>query len=252
MFLNFVVIRARKVLPWILVAFIVPVLFINLFKSTPVANVKNREIPIYSVERDDNKIAITFDCAWNDDDIDKILDILDNYECKATFFVLGDWAQKYSQSLLKIHQRGHEIGNHSYDHKDYTRLSAEDISFDLDMCDKVVESITGRRPRLVRAPSGGYNDTVIKTCKERGSIYIQWSVDSIDYGEVSPEDIYRRATKNVKNGDIILMHNGTEHTANVLPRVLEELSKNHTFSTVSDIIYYNNYTIDHTGRQFSN
>ena len=249
--MNFVVIRAKKVVPWILVAFIIPILFVNIFKTTPAANISNREIPIYSVERDDNKIAITFDCAWNDDDIDEILNILDNYECKATFFVLGEWAEKYSESLAKISGRGHEIGNHSYNHKDYTKMSSEEIRIDLDKCDEIVEGITGKRPRLVRAPSGGYNDTVIKACKNRGSIYIQWSVDGIDYGDVRPEDIYVRATQKTKNGDIILLHSGTEYTAKVLPRILEQLSKNHTFALVSDMIYYDNFAIDHAGRQFS-
>ena len=130
--MNFVVIRAKKVVPWILAAFIIPILFVNIFKTTPAANISNREIPIYSVGRDDNKIAITFDCAWNDDDIDEILNILDNYECKATFFVLGEWAEKYSESLAKISERGHEIGNHSYNHKDYTKMSSEEIRIDLD------------------------------------------------------------------------------------------------------------------------
>ena len=86
-----------------------------------VFNVNGREIPIYSVERADNKIALTFDCAWNDDDVDSILDTLDEYGCKATFFVTGDWAEKYGDSLEKICQRGHEIGNHSYNHADYTK-----------------------------------------------------------------------------------------------------------------------------------
>lgn len=248
--MSFVVIKVRKILPWICIVAVAMIFAANIFSSIPAANVKNREIPIYSVERDDNKIALTFDCAWNDSDIDLILDILDNYECKATFFVLGDWAQKYSESLYKIHQRGHEIGNHSYNHKDYLKLSANEILDDLDKCDAIVENITGKRPRLVRAPSGGYNDTVIKACKQRGSVYIQWSVDGIDYGKTTPEKIYSRVTKNINNGDIILLHNGTEHTANILPKILQELSKNYTFATVSDLIYYDNFRIDHTGRQF--
>lgn len=248
--LSFVVIRLKKVLPWFLVLLVAGIFVINLFSVTPAANVKTREIPIYSVERDDNKIALTFDCAWNDDDIDVILDILDNYECKATFFVLGDWAQKYSDSLYKIHQRGHEVGNHSYNHNDYLKLSGEDILSDLDRCDAIVENITGKRPRLVRAPSGGYNDTVIRACKQRGSVYIQWSVDGIDYGKTTPEKIYSRVVQNTGNGDIILLHNGTEHTASILPEILDELSKNYTFATVSDLIYFDGYRIDHTGRQF--
>lgn len=250
--MNFVVIRAKRVIPIFALVIGIFIIFLNIFKVTPVSNVKNHQIPIYSVERDDNKIAITFDCAWNDDDIEKILNILDNYDCRATFFVLGDWAEKYKDSLVKIYQRGHEIGNHSYNHSDYTKMTREEIKADLDKADIIIESITGKRPRLVRAPSGGYNDTVITACKERGSIYIQWSVDGIDYGKTNPKNIFMRSTKNTTNGDIILLHNGTEHTADVLPSILEELSKNHTFVSVSDLIYYNDFIIDHTGRQFQN
>lgn len=247
--MRFVVIKAKYIVIAVICVLILPLIYMYTAKTSSVFKVGNREIPIYSVERDDNKIAVTFDCAWNDDDIDSILDTLDEYKCRATFFVVGDWVEKYPESLKKIYRRGHEIGNHSYNHSDYTKMSAEAIEKDLEKCDKAVQEVLGVRTTVARAPSGGYNDAVVTVCDKRGTPCIQWSVDGIDYGDADPDGIYRRATSVTKAGDIILLHNGTEHTADVLPKILEKLSKTYEFSTVSDIIYKNNYTIDHAGVQ---
>lgn len=247
--MKFVVIKAKYFLIAAIAAAIIPVLCLSAVKSKAVFNVNGREIPIYSVERNDNKIALTFDCAWNDDDIDDILETLDEYDCKATFFVLGSWAEKYSGSLKKIKEHGHEIGNHSYNHADYTKLGAAEICADLEKADKIIESITGETPVLMRAPSGGYNNTVVTAAEGIGKIYIQWSVDGIDYGETSAEDIYRRSTQKTKAGDIILLHNGTKYTASILPDILETLGRSYEFSTVSEMIYTDNFVIDNTGCQ---
>ncbi|MDD6484746.1 MAG: polysaccharide deacetylase family protein [Clostridiales bacterium] len=247
--MRFIVIKAKYIVFAAAAVVLLAVMWSFTSRTVQVFNVNGREIPIYCVERGDNKIALTFDCAWNDDDIDEILDILDEYECKATFFVVGDWAQKYGDSLLKIKNRGHEIGNHSYNHADYTKLSSVQIDEDLAKCDSIIEEITGSQPKLVRAPSGGYNNTVIQTCEGRGDIYIQWSVDGIDYGDADPDGIYRRVCSNIKAGDIILLHNGTKYTAKVLPQILEKLTKSYELVTVPELIYTDNYIIDHTGCQ---
>lgn len=218
-------------------------------KSSQVFKVGNREIPIYCVQREDNKIALTFDCAWNDDDIVSICDTLDKYNAKATFFAVGDWAEKYSDSVKLLHDRGHEIGNHSYNHAHYSKLSSQQMIDDMDKCDNILENIIGEKPYLFRSPYGEYNDTVIKTCDSTNRYYIQWSIDSIDYGNASAEDIIKRSTAKTKSGDIILLHNGTKNTAMALDRVLSNLSKNHSFVTVSELIYKDNYIIDHAGTQ---
>lgn len=248
--MNFYVIKLKNIIIALLIFAVIPIIWFTTSRAVSVFNVNGREIPIYSVERDDNKIALTFDCAWNDDDIDSILDTLDKYNCKATFFVVGDWAEKYSESLKKIYDRGHEIGNHSYNHADYTKMSAEAITADLDKCDGIVESITGERPYLMRAPSGGYNNTVVKAVEDSGRMYIQWSVDGIDYGDAEAQDIYERSVRRTQNGDIILLHNGTKNTAAILPKILEALECKYEFVTVSELIYKDNYVIDNTGRQF--
>lgn len=247
--MRFVVIKAKYIVIVLIAALLIPILYVSINKSAAVFNVNGREIPIYCVERDDNKIALTFDCAWNDDDIDDILDTLDEYDCKATFFVLGSWAEKYSGSLEKIKERGHEIGNHSYNHADYTKLSAEEICSDLQKADKIIADIAGEAPNLMRAPSGGYNNTVITAAESIGKTYIQWSVDGIDYGDADAQSILQRSTQKTKAGDIILLHNGTANTAAVLPDILEILSENYEFATVSELIYSDNFVIDNNGCQ---
>lgn len=248
--MNFIVIKLKHIIIALLAAVIIPIVCFSASRAVTVFMVNGREVPIYSVERADKKIAVTFDCAWGDEDIDSVLNTLDKYNCKATFFVTGDWAQRCPESLEKIYANGHEIGNHSYNHVDYTKLSADEITADLDKCDAIISDITGEKPYLMRAPSGGYNDTVIKTVDKSGRMYIQWSVDAIDYGDATAQDIYDRSVKKTKAGDIILLHTGTENTATVLPKILEALECKFEFAAVSQMIYKENYIIDNNGRQF--
>lgn len=248
--MSFFVVKLRHIVIALLIAVLVPAVWFSVSRTASVFLVNGREIPIYSVERNDNKIALTFDCAWGDEDMDAILDTLDKYEAKATFFVLGTWAEKYPDAVRKIKEHGHELGNHSYNHADYTKLSADKILSDLDKCDSAIEAVTGEKPYLMRAPSGGYNDTVVRTAEGSGRLYIQWSVDGIDYGDAEPQAIYDRSVSHTEAGDIILLHTGTQSTANVLPKILEALECKYEFSTVSELIYRENYKIDNTGRQF--
>ena len=245
------VIRSRTLFCVILAA-IVLCIGIGTLNSLPVFKVGNREIPIYCVEREDNKIALTFNCAWNDDDIDNILKTLDAYGAKCTFFIVGDWAQKYPESVKKIVQKGHEIANHSYSHDHYSKWSREKILEDINKCDDLLEEITGTRPTLFRAAYGEYNDDVVLACEESGRYYIQWSVDSIDYGDATADDIYDRVISKTENGSIVLMHTGTQNTAKILPKIISELSKEHELCKVSDMIYKENYIIDATGKQKQN
>lgn len=248
--MNYIVIKLKHIIIALALIIAVPIVFISAGRAVTTFRVNGREVPVYSVERDDNRVALTFDCAWGDEDIDTVLTTLDAYGCKATFFVTGDWAQRCPESLAKIYNAGHEIGNHSYNHADYTKMSAEAIVSDLDRCDTVVEEVIGVRPYLMRAPSGGYNDTVVKAAEGSGRMYIQWSVDGIDYGDAQPQDIYDRSVKNTAAGDIILLHTGTASTAQILPKILEALECKYEICTVSELIYTDNYIIDNNGRQF--
>ncbi len=216
---------------------------VNVFKSG------NRNIPVYSVERDDNKVSLTFNCAWNDEDIDSILKTLDKYNIKATFFIVGDWAENFPDALKKIKDNNHEIGGHSYNHKDYASLSSSQIKEDLKKCDEAIKKVTGEAPVLYRVPSGSYNNNAISALEENGKIAVQWSADSIDYNDASAEDIYNRCTK-LEKGGILLMHNGTKNTSLALNRVLDNLCGRFEPVKVSELLYTQDFKIDANGRMF--
>ena len=220
--------------------------------NIPVFKVGNREIPIYSVRRDDSKISLTFNCAWSDEDIGSILQTLDDYGVKATFFIVGEWAEKFPESVKLIAGHGHEIANHSYAHDHYSDWSKDKILDDIEKCDALLYKICGKKPTLFRAAYGEYNDNVVLACEQSGRYYIQWSVDSIDYGDANAADIFNRATKKTQSGDIILMHTGTKNTAKILPKILDELTHRFDLCPVSELIYKENYIIDATGKQIKN
>ena len=210
-------------------------------------------VPIYSVEREDNAISITFDCAWGSEDIESIIKTLSKHNCKATFFVLGTWAENNPDAIKKLVEAGHEIGCHSYNHIYYTSLSANEILEDIKKCNDAIISAGAPSPFLFRAPSGDYNNNVINTVHQSDMEYVQWSVDSLDWRGLTCEQMLERIIPKTKSGDIILFHNDTAHTAESLDKILTELEKKgFSFLKVSDLIYKDNYTIDHTGRQIKN
>lgn len=230
----------------LIAAFSVP----SLFRSVE-TSVSSKELPIYSVECSDKKIAVTFDSAWNDDDIDKIIQVLNEQSCPSTFFVTGDWAERFAESLKKLYNAGHEIASHSYNHTLYSTLSKDEIIADMDKCDSIIESVIGIRPTLCRAPSGDYTNNSILAAKETGRIMVQWDCDSLDWKELTEEEMKERIFSKVQPGSILLFHNGTKQTADALPGILTALkNEGYEFVKVGDLIYKENYSIDHTGRQF--
>lgn len=215
-----------------------------------VASTERKIVPVYCVERTDNKIAVTFDCAWGSEDIDSILSTLKKHNCKATFFVLGTWAENNADAMKKIVEEGHEVGNHSYNHAHYTTLSRDKMLEDMKKTNEAIKNSCGVSPALFRAPSGDYNNAVIEACRSAEMEYIQWSIDSLDWRNLTESEMLDRIIPQTKSGDILLFHNGTKHTAKSLDGILSALSeKGFSFLKVSDLIYTENYTIDHTGRQ---
>ena len=242
-----------RILTFFLLCFVIGMCtFFSRDMSQTVSNTSSL-IPIYSTQRNDNAVSITFDCAWGSDDIDTILSVLKKHNCHATFFVLGTWAEKNPDAMKKIVSGGHEIGNHSYNHTYYTTLSPEEMLEDMQKCNETIKKVCGIMPSLFRAPSGDYNNSVISTVEKSGMKYIQWSVDSLDWRGLNCEEMLERIIPKTKSGDILLFHNDTAHTAQSLDKILTELEKKgFSFLKVSDLIYKDNYTIDHTGRQIKN
>lgn len=211
-----------------------------------------RKLPIYSVRTDEKKIAITFDAAWSAEDTDELIEILKKHNAKATIFAVGDWVEKNPEAVKKFHKSGHEMANHSDTHAAFSKISREEIKQEVLNCNKKIEAITGVSPKLVRAPSGDYDNKSIDVAESLNMKMIQWDCDSLDWKLLSVEEMYNRVIEKVQNGSIILFHNGVENTPKALDKILTELEKDgYEFVTVSELIYWDNYEIDHTGRQIS-
>ena len=210
-------------------------------------------IPVYSVDTKDAKVALTINCAWNADDIDLILDALSKNEVKATFFMVGDWAIKFPETVKKIADSGNEIANHSYSHPHVNNLNYEKNVEQITKASESIKKITGAGTSLYRGPYGEYNDTVIKAAEDNNHVMVQWSIDSLDYKGLTCEQMLERIMPNLKNGSIILMHNGTENTALSLDTIIKNIKeKGFMPVTVSELIYTEDYIIDSNGIQHKN
>ncbi len=211
-----------------------------------------RVLPIYKVKTEENKVALTMNCAWSADDIDRILETLEKNEVKITFFIVGEWAEKYPEAVKKIYEAGHEIGTHSNTHPHVEQLSAEKNLEEIKLGVEKLQKITGEKTRLYRTPYGEYNDTVINTARENGCYTIQWNIDTLDYKGLTGDEMWGRIKEKLQKGSIILTHNGTEHTADSLDMLLKNIKTNgYQVTTVSDLIYKDNYIIDNNGTQIN-
>lgn len=212
---------------------------------------QSRLLPVYSVECTEKKVAITFDCAWGASDIPSILDTLKKENVKATFFVVGQWAEKYPDSIKAIHEAGHDLGNHSYSHLRMGAIDMNRIRSEISKCTDVIKELTGVTMDLFRAPYGDYSNNVVSIAREQGYYTIQWDVDSLDWKPgISKQEIMDRILRKIRPGSIILFHNDTPHTAELLPTIISTIrSAGYEFVPVSKLILRENYIIDHEGRQ---
>ncbi len=209
-----------------------------------------RELPIYSVERDDKVLAISFDASWGADKTISILDILDEHDVKTTFFLVGGWVDKYPDMVKEIVARGHEIGNHSDTHPHMSQLSESAIKDELRIMSDKVEKLTGVRPTLFRPPYGDYNNRVIEVARAEGYECVQWSIDSLDWKDRGTEDIIKQCTYRVDDGDIVLFHNDSNDIVNALPTVIKHYQGlGYTIIPVSELLLEGEYTIDVQGKQ---
>ena len=207
-------------------------------------------LPVYSVEREDKVISVTFDASWGGDKTMKILDLLDQYNAKATFFLVGIWVDKYPELVKAIAERGHEIGNHSDSHAHFTQITDSKIRQELESCSDKIEALTGTRPTLFRPPYGDYNSKVITVVRDEGYEAVQWSIDSLDWKNRGVDDLVKRATTNVQPGDIILFHNDSEYIVDALPAILQYYqAQGFDMIPAKDILLSGDTTIDVQGKQ---
>ena len=208
-----------------------------------------KEVPVYAVAREDKAVALTIDAAWDADKTATILDTLDQYGIKATFFLCGVWVKAYPNMVKEIAEHGHVIGNHSMTHPHMNRLSEAEIERELNDLDNAVYEITGTHTTLFRAPFGEYNDTVVQTVRRLGYEVVQWDVDSVDWKEGrSEETILQTIRSKMKNGSIILCHNNGYHIETYLPKLIEDAkAQGYAFVTIPELLPDGERVIDGNG-----
>ena len=212
-----------------------------------------RLVPIYAVDTPEKKISISFDAAWGSERTPQLLAILEEYEIKTTFFLVKFWIEKYPEVTKRIAREGHEIGNHSATHPNMDTLTRGEIRRELEETNSLIEELTGQRPMVFRPPFGAYNNTLVEVVEELDMKAIQWSIDSLDWQDLSAQEITERVLKQVAPGAIVLFHNNAENTPAALVPILDELlADGYSIVPVSELIHWDDYYIDpHTGIQHS-
>ena len=209
-----------------------------------------RKVPIYSVDTDLKKVALTFDSAWGADKTLKIIETLKEFNVKATFFLVGFWVEEYPEMVKAINNAGLEIGTHSNTHADFVNLSESEMELELSTSVNLITNITGSKVNLFRAPYGSYNNSVISVAEKQNLTTIQWDVDTLDWKGLSATEINTRVASKVSNGSIILCHNNSENILDALPLMLTTLkNKGYEVTSVGDLIYKDSYYVDNLGIQ---
>lgn len=211
---------------------------------------KRKELPVYSVNRDDKKIALTIDAAWEDDKTPFILEQLDQAGIKATFYLCGFWMDKYPDHVKSIFAKGHELGNHTDTHPHMSKIDSTKMQKELTALDDKMEKLTGKRCKTFRAPYGEYNDTVITTTRAMGYTPVQWDIDTIDWKQRSTETILASVIPKLHPGAIILCHNNGYNIEEYLPKLIAAAKEQgYEFVTVSELLLPGETMIDVNGVQ---
>lgn len=219
------------------------------------SKVGDRHLPIYCVDcGSDKKIALSFDAAWGNEDTKDILDILARHDVKVTFFMTGGWVENYPDDVKAILAAGHDLGNHGENHKHMSQLSTAEQKEELMKVHEKVKELTDYEMFLFRPPYGDYDNSVITNATNCGYYTIQWDVDSLDWKNYGVDSIINTVTnhKHLGPGSIILCHNGAEYTAAALDSMINKLKEQgYLFVPISELIYKENYHMNHEGRQIS-
>ena len=216
-------------------------------------SVNAKELPICCVNVEEKKVALSFDVAWGSKDTAEILKILAKNEIKVTFFMTGGWIEKYPDDVKAIAAAGHDLGNHSENHKHMSQLSKEQCAVEIMEAHNKVKELTGIEMTLFRAPYGDYNNTLIDVTREIGYDCIQWDVDSLDWKDYGADAIVKTIVnhKHLGNGSIILCHNGAKFTKDALQSMITGLQdEGYTIVPISELIYTGKYYVDNEGRQY--
>lgn len=213
------------------------------------SNMSPKEVPINKVETKENKVSLTFDIAGGSSNIYDILDILDKYNVKASFFLVGNWIDNNEEIVKEIKERGHDIGNHSNSHANMTELNKKGMEQEIVTTSKKIESITGEKTTMYRPPFGEFDKNSFEVCQELGYKAVKWDVDSQDWKEIGVNHVVENVLKNTKSGTIILFHGDINYNEQYLNLIIKKLKEEYDLVPLSDLIYDDGYEIDSNGVQ---
>lgn len=214
---------------------------------------ERRKVPVYGVETGQNVVALSFDAAWGADKTAQIMDILEQYGARGTFFLVGFWVDHYPEMVKEIAERGHVIGNHSTNHLHMAKLDRAKMEEELRLTNEKIAALTGNAPQYFRAPFGEYNNALIETADAMKMQTVQWSIDTLDWKGISGGEIADRVLANVKSGSIILCHNNSDHILEALPLILVGLqNKGLKAVGMDEVVMSSDFTIDANGIQKAN
>ena len=209
-------------------------------QSVIAANKCEEDIVIYNYKNSENMIALTFDDGPHPRQTRQILDILDEYGIKATFFVVGINIDNYGEALDEIVARGHEIGNHTYTHKTVNNLDYDSLKKEIQICEAKILEKTHIKTNLMRPPEGMIDTSVMEIARELDYKVILWDLDTRDWAHTSAQDISNHITSKIRSGDIILMHDyigKNSPTAKALRLFIPKLlDMGYKFVVVSELI----------------
>jgi len=215
------------------------------------SNQTTRLSPINAVATDAQVVALSFDASWGEGHALDILRVLEEQDARATYFVIGSWAEKHSEYLRALSSSGRvEIGTHSNTHSRMPRLRERQMEFELNSSVSIIQGITGNPIDLFRPPFGEYSDTVLSVAERLGFFTIRYDVDSLDWQDLSSYDLTTRVLTQAGAGSIILLHNDGRNTLEALPAIIQGLrNRGLELVTVGEMIHRENFTIDQNGKQ---
>ncbi|GAB2572508.1 polysaccharide deacetylase family protein [Gracilibacillus alcaliphilus] len=197
---------------------------------------KDSEV-IKSLDRNKKYIALTFDDGPSSDVTPQVLEALEEYDVKATFFMLGSQAKANPSMARAVAKAGHEIGNHTNSHQNLVKLDTYDIKEEFSESARNIEEASGQYPTMSRPPYGKFDKRVEETATALRNSLILWSVDSMDWKTRNAKMINEEILNSVTPGAIVLMHDIHQETADALPELLSALiNEGYQFVTVSEIL----------------
>ncbi|MBM7650555.1 polysaccharide deacetylase family sporulation protein PdaB [Bacillus ectoiniformans] len=235
---SFYILNAKKLKQYLLI------ITVSLFTALLLLTQNSINIPVFSSEgspkavyKGEDGIALTFDIGWGDEKAETIINTLDRHKTKATFFLSGSWAERHPDLVKKIQKNNYEIGLLGYNYQDYTSLSEAELQKDIRKAQEVFTKLQVENIQLIRTPTGHFNQAVLKTAEKMGLTLVHWSVNTHDWKNPGSEKILTEIKKS-KPGDIILMHasDSARQTNQVLPSVIDHLSRTSKLVTVSELI----------------